>query len=164
MAVDMFLKIGTIVGESSDLLKHKDWVDVLSFSFGVTQPTSALAAGAARTVERASFGNFTIVKRLDKATPILMLACVSGEHFAEATIVMRKAGGTQQEFLRYTLQDCLISSVRPGGSATGGEALPLEEVSFSFSKIKWEYIAQKADGTADVPVSFGWDLAQNTKL
>ena len=164
MAVDMFLKIGAIVGESKDLLKHKDWVDVLSFSFGVSQPATALGSAATGTAERASFGNFTVVKSLDKSTPLLMLACVRGEHFPEATIVMRKAGGTQQEFLRYTLQDCLISSVRPGGSATGGETLPLEEVSFSFSKIKLEYIAQKADGTADVPVSFGWDLAASKQL
>ncbi|MBI4329091.1 MAG: type VI secretion system tube protein Hcp [Chloroflexi bacterium] len=164
MAFDAFIKLGSIAGESTDLIKHKDWIDIASFSFGVTQPASAVTSRLAGTAERASFSNFTIVKTLDKASPMLMLACASGEHIPEVTIQFQRAEGGRQQYLEYKMTDVVISSVRPGGNAKGGEVLPLEEVSFSFSKIELGYIPQKADGTADAAVLGGWDLAQNKKV
>jgi type VI secretion system secreted protein Hcp len=165
MAVDIFLKLGGTVGESTDRLKHQDWIDIQSFSFGVTQPASAVSAttataAGALTTERASFSNFTIVKRLDKASPLLMLACASGERFPQVTIEFQRTEGGQQQYLKITMSDCLISSYRPGGNAKGAEVLPLEELSLNFSKIEVAYTPQKEDGTADAVVRGGWDIAQ----
>ncbi|MBI4203004.1 MAG: type VI secretion system tube protein Hcp [Chloroflexi bacterium] len=164
MAFDAFIKIGSIPGESTDQLKHKDWINILSYSFGVTQPSSAVSSSAAGTAERASFSNFTVVKSLDKSTPLLMLACASGEHIPEVTIQFQKTDGAQQQYLEYKMTDVIISSVRPGGNAKGGETLPLEEISFNFSKIEWKYSPQSSDGTLGSAVAGGWDLGKNTKV
>ena len=48
----------------------------------------------------------------------------------EATLTVRKAGEVQQDYLKITLNDVLISAVAPGGAAGGDQ--PLEQVSFSF--------------------------------
>ncbi|MBI4329217.1 MAG: type VI secretion system tube protein Hcp [Chloroflexi bacterium] len=165
MAVDMFLKLGDIKGESTDK-KHEGWIEVLSYSWGVSQPASATATGAASTgavtAEKASFQDFTIVKRLDKASPLLMLTCARGERLPEVTIQLAEAQRGGLAFMKYTMSDCLISSVKPGGSAQGGESLPLEEVSFSFVKVELNYTATDAvTGLPAAEVKASWDIAAN---
>lgn len=128
MAVDMFLKISGIDGESTDK-QHKGTIEILSFSWGVSNParkagTSRLSAG------KTQVSDFSIMKYIDTASPRLFESCCQGEHVHEATLTVRKAGETQQEYLKITLNDILISSVAPGGAAGGDQ--PLEQVSFSF--------------------------------
>ncbi len=162
MAFDAFLKIGDIAGESRHQY-HSGWIEVMSFSWGVNQ-TGAGSTGGGGGAGKASFSNFTIVKTLDKASPLLMLACASGEHLPEVTIEFQRTEGGQQQYLKIKMTEVLISSYRPGGNAQGAEVLPLEEISLNFSKIEFEYTPQKEDGTADAVVHGGWDLAQKAKL
>ena len=71
MAFDAFLKIDGVPGESTDD-KHKDWIEVLSFNFGESQPSSATASSAGgATTERVNFQDFGVVKHIDKSTPKL---------------------------------------------------------------------------------------------
>jgi type VI secretion system secreted protein Hcp len=165
MAFDAFLKISDIPGESSDD-KHKDWIEVLSFSCGVSQRASGSAStGGGATAERADFQDFSIVKTLDKASPKLALACAGGTHIKEVVLELCRAGGDKVKYMEYKLSHAVISSVRPGGSAQGGEALPLEEVSFNYGKIEWTYVQQKrADGSGGGQVAAGWDLETNKKV
>ena len=170
MAFDAFLKLSNVDSESTDD-RHQKWIEVLSFSWGLSQPATAVAtarqAGAIGTtpaVERASFTDFTIVKTLDKSSPILMLACANGEHLPSVTIQCQRAEGGKQQYLEIKMTDVLISGVKPGGTSQGSEVRPLEEISFSFSKCEMTYIPQKADGTADASVRMGWDVAKNTKF
>src|SRR6266496_1181094 len=114
MAADIFAKIGDIKGESLDD-KHKDEVEVLSWSWGVTQ-SGAVGAGGGAGAGKASFHDFNITHRVDKASPVLLRACATGEHFKEATITARKAGKGQQEFLIVKMNDVIITSVTHGGS------------------------------------------------
>jgi type VI secretion system secreted protein Hcp len=128
MAVDMFLKVSGIDGESTDK-QHKGTIEVLSFSWGVSNAsrragTSRLSAG------KTQVSDFSIMKYIDTASPRLFESCCQGQHLHEAMLTVRKAGETQQEFLKITLNDVLISSVAPGGAAGGDQ--PLEQVSFSF--------------------------------
>ncbi|GAI77194.1 unnamed protein product, partial [marine sediment metagenome] len=61
--------------------------------------------------------------------------------------------------------ECASSVLSPGGSAQGGETLPLEEVSFNYGKIEWTYTQQKrADGSGGGNVAAGWDLEKNVKV
>ncbi len=158
MAFDAFLKIDGIAGESSDA-KHKDELEIFSFSFGCTQPTSPTDPGAAR----ASFSDFNVVSRTQKSSPALFLACASGQHIPKAVLTVRKAGGEQQEYLKWTFSDLLVSSFQPAG-ASGGEDFPTESISFNFSKIEVQYKQIAADGTLGPPITAGWDLAANKKL
>jgi len=128
MAVDYFLKLSGIEGESQDS-KHKGEIDVLSWSWGVSQ-TGTHAAGGGGGAGKVSFSDFSIVKFVDKASPQLMLATCHGQHISEATFAGRSSGGDQVEFLKIKLTDVLISGVQPGGSA--GDQPALEQVSFSF--------------------------------
>jgi type VI secretion system secreted protein Hcp len=155
MAADIFAKIGDIKGESIDS-KHKDEVEVLSWSWGVTRAASANSGSGAGT-GKASFHDFVITHNVDKASPVLLRACATGEHIKEATITVRKAGKGQQEFLIVKMTDVVISGVTQGGS-DGGNA---ETVSLVFAKVDYQYKPQKADGSLDAGVFFKYDIKNN---
>ena len=165
MAFDAFIKISDIPGESTDD-KHKDWIEVLSFSGGVSQRSSGSASTAGgASAERADFADFSIVKALDKASPKLALACASGTHIREVVLELCRAGGDKVKYYEVKLTNSIISSYRPGGSSHGGETLPLEEISFNYGKIEWTYTQQKrSDGSGGGQVATGWNLEINKKV
>ena len=154
MAVDAFLKLDGIKGESTDS-KHKDEIELDSYSFGATQTASAAGGAGAGKVQ---FQDFHFSSRTSKASPTLMLHCASGQHIKEGLITLRKAGENPVEFIHIKLQDALISSYQLGG---GGGNFPADQFSLNFSRIEFEYRPQKADGTLDAPVTGGWDLKLN---
>ncbi len=162
MAFDAFLKIEGIPGESTDD-KHKDWIEILSFSWGVSQPSSGSASsGGARSAERCNHQDFSIVKTLDKASPKLFLNCANGSHIKEITLTLNRATGDKSKYMEYKLSDSIVASVRPGGASHGGDQLPTEEVSFNYGKI--ELIYTEADHKTGKPkgdVKASWDLTTN---
>ena len=115
MASDIFAKIGDIKGESLDD-KHKDEIEVLSFSWGVTN-AAVVPGGGGGGAGKATFQDLSIVHNIDKATPLLLRACATGTHLKEATITHRKAGKGQQEFLIVKMNDVIITGVTHGGDA-----------------------------------------------
>lgn len=154
MAFDSFIKIGDIKGESPDA-KHKDQIQVMSFSWGVSnQGASSLGGGAG--AGRAELHDFHFVKQVDKSSPVLFQQCCTGHHIKETHFVVRKAGGNQQDYFKVKLGDVIITSVRPGGSAHGGD-LPMEEVTLNFTTCSIDYCMQKPDGSLDAPVHGGYD-------
>ena len=155
MAVDVFLKLGDIKGESKDS-KHAGEIDVLSWSWGVSQ-TGTMAHGGGGGAGKANFSDLNIMHALDKASPVLMSKCATGEHIKEATLVSRKAGKGQQEYLIIKMNDILITSVQPSGSSEH----PMESVSMNFAKVNMEYKPQKEDGTLDAGLHFKYDIKAN---
>jgi type VI secretion system secreted protein Hcp len=147
---DYFLQITGVEGESLDS-KHKSWIDVLSWSWGETN------AGAGKV----DFGDLAFTMRVSKASPKLFLACATGQHFKQATLVGRKAGKGQQEFLTWTFSDVLVSGFHTG-DAVGSDA-PLDNVSLNVAKAQISYQAQKADGSLDTPITSGFDTKTNKK-
>lgn len=160
MAVDYFLKIDGIDGESTDD-KHKGELEVLAWSWGESQP-GGHQFGSGGGVGKVSMQDFNFSVVASKASPKLMIACATGSHVKEATLTCRKAGGEQQEYLKIKLSDLLVSSFQTSGSA--GDNAPMDNVSLNYSKIEWEYKPQKPDGTLDAPVKAGYDLKANKKL
>ena len=156
MASDIFAKIGDIKGESLDA-KHKDEIEILSFSWGVTNSGSA-ATGSGAGSGKATFQDLVVVHNIDKASPDLMRACATGTHLKEATITHRKSGKGQQEFLVVKMNDVIITGVTHGG-ATGQPYS--ETVSLAFAKVDLEYKPQKPDGSLDASVVFKYDLKAN---
>ena len=155
MAVDVFLKLADVKGESKDD-KHKDEIEVLSWSWGISNPVDA-RAGAGKGAGKANFGDLNFMHALDKASPVLMKACTMGDHFKEATLTSRKAGKGQQEYLIVKLKEVFVSSVQPSGSSEH----PMESVSLVFGHIDLEYKPQKDDGSLDAGVHFIYDLLKN---
>jgi type VI secretion system secreted protein Hcp len=141
-AVDMFLnmKSGNILGESADA-KHKDEIDVLAWSWGASQGTARTKKGVlpAACVQDLSFTKF-----IDKATADLIGAGVTGATIPTAVLTMRKAGGTQLEFLKLEMSNVSVSSFSTGGS--GGEDRLTENVTLHFASIKGTYRQQLSDG------------------
>jgi type VI secretion system secreted protein Hcp len=163
MAFDAFLKIDSIPGESKDS-KHKDEIEVFSFSWGESNPAIISSGGGGSTSGKVSMQDFHFVAATQKSSPTLFLACATGEHIKEATLTLRKAGGEQIEYLKYKLSDLLISSFNIGGAQDGGDSVPTESFSLNFAKIEVEYATQRADGTLDAPVKAGYDLALQKKV
>ncbi len=151
MATDIFAKIGDIKGESLDS-KHKDEIEVLSFSWGLTSAGQVSGGGGAG---KATFRDLLIVHTIDKASPALMRACATGKHLPEATITQRKAGKEQQEYLIVKMSDVLVTSVADE-SGTGQPGT--ESVALTFAKVALEYKPIKADGSLDAGVHFKYDI------
>jgi type VI secretion system secreted protein Hcp len=156
VAADIFAKIGDIKGESFDD-KHKDEIEVLSWSWGITN-AAMRAAGTGAGAGKASFHDLSFTHKIDKASPVLMKSCATGQHMKEATITLRKAGKGQQEFLIIKMNDVLITAV---SDADGAEAGPIESVSLAFAKVDVEYRPQKSDGSLDAGLHFKYDLKAN---
>ena len=158
MASDIFLKIGDIKGESMDD-KHKDEIDVMSFSWGVSQ-TGTLATGGGAGAGKAQFQDLHISTNMSKASPLLFKACATGEHIKEATLSGRKAGGKgSSDYLVIKLNDVLVSSYQTAGASGGSD--PVDSLSLSYAKIEFSYKPQNPDGSLGGAVTAGWDLKAN---
>jgi len=156
-AVDYFLKIDGIDGESQKD-KHTDEIELLSFSWGESN-AGTFAYGGGGGAGKVSMSDFSFMKVMDKASPALFLACANGEHIKTAKLSCRKAGKNQQDFLKITLSDLIISSYQTGGSG-GSDVVPTESISINFAKIEFEYAEQKADGTLKGSSPLGFSLKQ----
>jgi type VI secretion system secreted protein Hcp len=154
-AVDYFLKIDGIEGESK-ADKHTNEIDVLSFSWGANN-TGTFAGGGGGGGGKVAMQDFHFTMSHSKASPALMLACAQGDHVKSAVLTCRKAGKEQQEFLKITMSDCLVSSFQTGGSA-GADLIPTDQVSLNFAKIEHEYKEQDETGKLKGSVKKTFDL------
>ena len=157
MAVDMFLKIDDIEGESVDDV-HAGEIDVLSWSWGMSQ-SGTTHSGPGGGAGKVNVQDLSFVHYVDKSSANLMKMCCNGKHFEEATLVVRKAGEMPLEYMIITMKGGLISSVSTGGS--GGEDRITENITLNFSEFKTEYVPQMADGSGDASVIVGWNIANN---
>ena len=156
MASDIFAKIGDIKGESLDD-KHKDEIEVLSWSWGVSN-AGEMRGGSGGGEGKASFHDLSFTHNIDKASPVLLQACATGVHLKEATITHRKAGKGQQEFLIVKMSDVIITGVAHGDTSDGGHA---ENVTLTFAKVDLQYKPQKPDGTLEAGIHFKYDIKGN---
>jgi type VI secretion system secreted protein Hcp len=154
MAVNAYLYIDGVDGPSSSKPGH---IDVLSFSFGVSQTAvyGAGASGKEAKAGRADFSNLTIMKVLDKTSPILFDHSASGDILKKVYLLYDKpVGDKQQDYFRIWIKDALITSVQLSGSNEN----PTESVSFAFQAEEIAYRPEKDDGTLDAAIRKGYDL------
>jgi type VI secretion system secreted protein Hcp len=157
---DIFLKIDDIKGESVDG-KHKDEIDILSWSWGMTQSGSSHVAGGSGT-SKVSVRDITIVKRVDRASPNLIKLCCNGKHFNLALLTVRKAAGdTPLEYFKMKLHNGLISSLTTGEVDQDGHMI--ETVGLNFASFEIEYDPQGASGAGSGKVPAKWNIAKNNE-
>lgn len=159
MAVDMFLKLLPIKGESQDK-SHKDEMDVLAWSWGMSQ-SGTTHMGKGSGAGKANFQDLSLTKYVDAASTDLMKYCTKGEHIKQGTLVVRKAGGGQMEYIVLDMADVLISSISTGGS--GGEDRLTENVSLNFGAYNIQYVPQTETGAPDTITDWKWDIAANSE-
>ena len=159
MAVDMFLDIegGKVKGEAQDD-KHKGEIDILAWSWGMSQSGSCHTGGGGGS-GKASFQDISVTKWVDQSSPILMLYCANGDHFNKAKLTVRKAGKSPLEYMVIEMEKVLITSVSTGGS--GGEDRLTENVTLNFANINLAYKEQKPDGSGAAAKDFKWKIAEN---
>jgi type VI secretion system secreted protein Hcp len=164
MPFDAFLKIDGVDGESNDS-KHKGEIEVLSYSWGVTQAITGSASSTGTfSGQRCDIAPLSIVKQLDKASAKLFQACAAGDHFASALLTLSRAGGDKQPYMEYKFSDVLVSSVRVGGAGAGEGGVPSEEIALVFGKCELKYTQIGNDGKPAGNQTGGWDLKENKKV
>ena len=161
--IDYFLKIAGLEGESADEM-HRGEIEVQSFNWGETQSGTIRPGGGGRPgVSKVEPRDFVFVKKLDKSSPALFISCATGEHFTNAVLAARKAGGGQQDYLTVTMDDLLISSYQVMGVAEAG-SVPSDQIALSFAKLRMSYKPQKSDGSFSGEVTEKYDFVANRKV
>jgi type VI secretion system secreted protein Hcp len=157
--VDYFLKIETIDGESQDQ-KHKNEIQLLSFSFGETNAGKQLQGGGGGA-GKVQMGDFHFTMNLNKASPKLFIACATGQHIASGVLTARKAGKNQEDYFIVTFKQLLISHYSTCGHAEANN-LPIDTCSFNFAEILMEYKIQNPDGSVTPAGKAGMNLKTMT--
>lgn len=160
MAIDVYLQIDGITGESTDS-RHAGWIECMSASWKIAQPKSSTAStGGGHTAERGEHSEVVISKLADLASPILLQACCMGRTLPMAKIEFMRADGNGErvKYFEIELENVLIGGVIP--SIRAGNILA-EHLGLKFSKAKWKYIQQKIGGGLAGNTIGGWDLATN---
>ena len=159
MASDIFLKVDGIKGEATDV-NHQNEIEVVSWSWGVSEVFIS-SAGSGIVGGKPKVGDFLVGKRVDKASPNLLRACLKVKHISDVVLTQRRNGAGKLNFLSITLKDVLISSLNDVDNST---PWPTENVVFVFSKVIYEYVPQKPNGTPDTPVVLKWDVKANKEF
>lgn len=157
MAVDMFMKIEGANGESKDA-NHQDWTDIVSFSWGATQPGN-MASGGGGGTGKASFNDLHVIARIDKAAPAVMKHCASGKHLSKIEVSVCKAGGEQIEYSKITLEEVLVTSVQLSSDQESERVIV--NYAFQAGKVKQQYWEQSNQGSKGAESLVAWDIKQN---
>lgn len=162
MAVDMFLKLDGIDGESLKS-KAEGWIEIMSFSNGASNPAST-AHGGGMGSGKVDLSSISIQKIVDKSSPKLFQSCCMGTHIKKGTLMVRESSGanTTDPYFQYDMDGVFVDSVSWGGAQGGGK--PSESVSLSFQKITVSYWPQNADGKLGSKIPAGWDVQKNVKV
>lgn len=160
MAIDIYLQIEGIKGESTDK-QHEGWIECAAIHFGARQPKSATSSSSGgHTAERGELYDITINKLSDSSTPLLLQNCMAGKTIPKAKIEFMRADGNAEpiKYFEITLENIIIAQINP----TVSEGATMSEVlAIKFSKVTWKYTKQKIGGGASGNTSGGWDCATN---
>ena len=158
MAVDMFIKLDNVTGEAQDD-KHKDEIDVLAWSWGMSQ-SGTTHMGSGGGAGKVHVNDLSFTKYVDKASATLMRMCCDGTHIPKGKLIVRKAGKTPLEYIVMEIKEIIVTNVSTGGSH--GEDRLTENVTLNFGKFEYKYQKQKSDGSPDGgPATLGWDVSSN---
>lgn len=158
-AYDMIIRIEGVEGESK-VADHEDEIDVLAWSWGMTQPGSM--HDGTSSAGRAKVHDIVIRKYIDKSTPHLMRAVLDGKHFDEATLTMRKSGETPVDFLSIRMSQVLVTSVSTD-AVNDDSYVPTETITLNFAKLTVSYTPQREDGSPEAKIDLTWDIQTNAE-
>ncbi|MGQ0697751.1 MAG: Hcp family type VI secretion system effector [Panacagrimonas sp.] len=162
MALDMFLTLDGVKGESQDAdSKFKEQIDILAWSWGMSN-SGTFHQGGGGGAGKANVQDISVTKYVDKSSDDIHLACLNGKHYKEATISVRKAGEKPYEYITILMTKVLITSVSTGGS--GGEDRLTENISLNFAKVAFNYNQQNEKGGVVKAGEYTFDIAGNAKV
>jgi type VI secretion system secreted protein Hcp len=136
---DMLLQLAGVTGESGDV-KHKDFIDLVSWSWDMSSPTTPVSPGGhAKT----KIEDFKIVKRADRSSPVLIQYLYKGTVVKTGHLIVRKAGGADP--LTYYEIEFKNLRVTSFSTQTVNEEV-LETVTFAFETATFKYTPQSGTG------------------
>lgn len=158
---DMFIKIGSVPGESPDEIYagSDGWIQVEDWSWGMSQEAAG-HVGTGIGAAKAHVSDIDVRHRVDAASAELMKHCCKGTHHPEAELIVRKAGGAPLDFLKIKMGHVLIAGVNTAGA--GANEL-METVSLHFQEVKVTYTAQDASGASMGEHIFTWNVPKNSE-
>ena len=157
---DFYIDIDGIAGESQDTA-HSGQIDVLSWGIAASQ-SSSVASGGGLTTGKTHFSELVFTHYVDKASANLLKYCASGKHIGKAELTCCKAGDGQQEYMKITLKDVIVSHVGTRGSTDNARVL--EEIGLSYAEILVEVKEQNNDGSMGAAVQGGYNIKTNTVI
>lgn len=160
-AVDLFLKLDGIDGESTDA-RHAREIDVVAFSWAEHLALAGGSGGAGSG--KVEFGDLQVIARSSVASPALLLACATGRHVRTARLSGRRRGEGQRDHLVLTLTDVVVTTYRVGADESGDHTLPTDQFALSFRALEYTYVPQRPDGSAGPPVTVSWDRSRNAPV
>jgi type VI secretion system Hcp family effector len=144
-ALDYFLEIDGIPGESVDA-RHKDWIDIDSFSWGVTNPGG-----------KPAFMPYGWTQALDKSTPKVFVAVASGRHYPKVSMeTVRTVDAPRDSFFTMTFEDVQFTSLQMNGSSDSIEVAG----ALVYNKVTMTYRPLKGDGSYGNPIVGSWDVSK----
>jgi type VI secretion system secreted protein Hcp len=155
MAVDYFLKLDGIDGESADS-NHKNEIQIMSFSWGASQVSSVAGTGGSGA-GKASLSDISVVTHFDKATPKFFKSIGAGTHIATGTITANKAGGAGKPFLKVDFKELFVTSLQ----ISGATEIPTVSVAFSYNEIKIDYSVQNDQGNLASTGAVTYNIKEN---
>jgi|tagenome__1003787_1003787.scaffolds.fasta_scaffold19949672_1 type VI secretion system secreted protein Hcp len=158
MPIDMFLKLTGIQGESSDA-KHKGEIDVLAWSWGLSEAVSAGGGGGGAGTGRTEIESLSVEKLVDLSSPLLLSFSAQGKHISDGMLATRKPGKATDDFLLFKMTDVIVTSVHITASKDTNQ--PAENIVLKFGKLEFDYRPTKQDGSLGSGTSFKWDVAAN---
>jgi len=159
MAVDFFLKLGDISGESKDHA-YEGWIEVLAWSWGMSQ-SGTMHTGTGGGTGKVSVQDFSITKYVDKSTPNIMQKCCTGKHYPTAEFVARKAGDKPLDYVKLKMKEVIVTSATTGGSQ--GEEQVTENVTLNFAQYEYQYTPQSESGAGAGAITQTFDIRRNTE-
>ena len=153
MAVNAYLFIDGVQGPSTS---QKGWIDIFSFSWGASNSSviGSGSSGSESRAGRADLGNLTIMKVVDKTTPLLFEHCVTGDFVKKVELQYHKATGTKQEvYYKILMENVIVTGIQHSGSNEN----PSELVSFAYGKLKISYNPENEQGKFAGFIDKGYD-------
>jgi type VI secretion system secreted protein Hcp len=160
MSLDTFLKLGDIKGEST-VKGFEDQIQVQSWSWGMSQ-SGTTHTGSGGGGGKVNVADINITHSVDAASPNLLIACCTGQHFDAATLTMRKAGGSALDYVKLELSEVIVTNVSHGG--VGNDDMLSESFALNFAQFKFTYQPQDAKGAKKGGAIVGsYNIATNVK-
>ncbi len=154
----IFLRIDGVEGGSLDKA-HKNEIEVLDWSWGMRQPEVAAFGHGAGASQRVGVDGIQVTKAVDVASPLLVLACCTGRHLSEATLVMEAPVEKASPILTLRVLDVVVASVALEGASAGPH--PIERVTLRFGAFELGFTPRNPDGSIGPAVKASWDLHRN---
>lgn len=160
MAIDVYLQLDGIKGESSDMA-HQGWIECSWVDWAVSQPRSAsTSSSGGQTAERCELSSVAIRKLADHSSPLLLQCCAMGKTIPRAKLEFFRADGrgARVKYFEMELHSVLVADVAP--EAFEGSILS-EHIGLKFAKAQWRYMKQNVSGGPGGLTAGGWDASTN---